>query len=206
MSAEENAKMAKPQLIFDVGGVLADNLDGFWSGLAQRGGIERRVLRRRYKQEVGSRLWSGLLTEDEFWAWLSDACPGIEPAYARTLLRETLVPLPALERLETWSREADIHILSNHVAAWIQPLFAGRTKHIASFTVSSEAGFHKPDRRLFEYAAAKLKGTDICFVDDKEDNLETARLLGWETILADSAGCWVREIDRRLYGEGTTDV
>lgn len=194
-----NADPGRPQLVFDVGGVLAGNLDGFWSDLARQGGLDRAELRLRYKEEVGSRLWQGSLSEAQFWDWLRIACPGVGTEEARNLLRQALVPLPALERLEGWSRRADLHILSNHVAAWIMPLFADLGTCIASFTVSSEEGFHKPDIRLFRAAEVKLKKTsDICFVDDKADNLEIARRLGWETILADEDGFWIGQIDRRL--------
>jgi putative hydrolase of the HAD superfamily len=194
-----NADPSRPQLVFDVGGVLAGNLDGFWSDLARQGGIDRTELRLRYKEEVGSRLWQGSLSEAQFWDWLRAACPGVGTEDARDLLRRALVPLPALDHLEDWSRRADLHILSNHVAAWIMPLFADLGTRIASFTVSSEEGFHKPDIRLFRAAEAKLNAAgSICFVDDKADNLETARRLGWETILADEGGRWIEEIDRRL--------
>lgn len=198
-----NTDETRLQLVFDVGGVLAENLDGFWSGLAEAGGMERKALRRRYKEDIGSGLWRGSITEDEFWDWLSKACPEVGTEKARELLKRTLIPLPALERLALWSREADIHILSNHVAAWIMPLFTNLEGKIASFTVSSEAGFHKPDLRLFEWTAQRLNGPTVCFIDDKPDNLEASRLLGWEPILADSEGRWIEEIDCRLHIEET---
>lgn len=189
---------AKPQLIFDVGGVLAENLDEFWSGMAAASGIGRADLRARYKAEIGAALWRGSVTEEEFWLWLGGACPAVKTPEARALLKKVLRPLPALGLLKGWSERADIHILSNHVAEWILPLFAGIEDCIGSIVVSSEVGYEKPDSRLFERAAAKLNGPDICFVDDKTANLEAARRLGWDTVLADPDGRWIGEIEQRL--------
>lgn len=188
----------KPQLIFDVGGVLAENLDGFWSGMAQASGIARTDLRARYKAEIGAALWRGSVTEDDFWLWLVEACPAVQASEARALLKKVLLPLPALGLLKGWSEYADIHILSNHVAGWILPLFTGIEDCLSSIVVSSEVGYEKPDPRLFEWAATKLKSSDICFVDDKASNLEVARRLGWDTVLADPEGHWIQEIEHRL--------
>ncbi|GGN90987.1 hypothetical protein [Saccharibacillus kuerlensis] len=195
MNAEARTRL---QLVFDVGGVLADNLDHFWSGLAQEEAIDRTFLRAQYKKEIGSGLWQGTIVEDEFWNWLREVCPNVPSVRAKELLKQTLIPLPALGRLEGWSERADIHILSNHVASWIMPLLEGQEDRISSITVSSEAGFHKPDIRLFRVASLHLMGSEICFVDDKEDNLETARMMGWDTLLADPEGKWIQEVEDRL--------
>ncbi|NGZ75611.1 HAD-IA family hydrolase [Saccharibacillus alkalitolerans] len=186
------------QLVFDVGGVLAANLDGFWSGMAETAKMERSDLRARYKREIGPGLWRGTVTEEQFWNWLSGVCPAVTTAEAKRLLTRVLVPLPALGKLERWSADADIHILSNHVTAWIMPLFEGLEARISSVTVSSEAGYHKPEPQLYEAAALGLNGSDVCFVDDKIANLEAARKLGWDTLLADAEGVWTEKIDRML--------
>ncbi len=189
---------ARPQLVFDVGGVLAANLDGFWSGMAAASELPLPALRARYKAEIGAGLWRGTVSEAQFWTWLRGVCPAVGTAEAEALLRGVLVPLPALGRLERWSERADIHILSNHVGAWIMPLFAGLEHALRSMTVSSEAGFEKLDLRLFEAAARHLRSPQVCFVDDKAANLEAARLLGWDTLLADPEQAWIAELERRF--------
>lgn len=188
----------RPQLVFDVGGVLAANLDDFWSEMAAASGLTLPVLRARYKAEIGAELWRGTVSEAQFWAWLRGVCPAVETAEAEALLRGVLVPLPALGRLQRWSERADIHILSNHVGAWIMPLFAGLEPVLCSVTVSSESGFEKPDLRLFEAAALHLRSSEVCFVDDKAANLQAALQLGWDTLLADPEQTWIEELERRL--------
>ncbi|OWR27145.1 hypothetical protein CDO73_23120 [Saccharibacillus sp. O23] len=192
------ADRTRPQLVFDVGGVLAANLDEFWIGMAESSGLPLPVLRARYKAEIGAELWRGTVAEAQFWAWLRGVCPAVTTAEAEALLRGVLMPLPAMGRLEHWSERADIHILSNHVQAWIMPLFAGLEHVLCSVTVSSEAGFEKPDLRLFEAAASRLRSAEVCFVDDKAANLEAARHLGWDTLLADPEHAWIGELERRL--------
>lgn len=47
---------------------------------------------------------------------------------------------------------------------------------------SNEIGHRKPDKEIYEFIAAreKLVPAETFFVDDKEENIETARSLGWQ--------------------------
>src|SRR5207245_287040 len=47
---------------------------------------------------------------------------------------------------------------------------------------SNEVGHRKPDKEIYEYIAIKEKLTpaETFFVDDKEENVETARNMGWQ--------------------------
>ncbi|TCT11738.1 2-haloacid dehalogenase [Tepidamorphus gemmatus] len=50
--------------------------------------------------------------------------------------------------------------------------------------VSGEVGFIKPDPRIFDVLCARtgLAPADMLFIDDREDNVEAARQLGFRTI------------------------
>ena len=47
--------------------------------------------------------------------------------------------------------------------------------------LSFEIGYRKPDIRIFEYVQSKLPflKEDILFIDDRKDNIETAKNFGW---------------------------
>lgn len=189
----------RPQLVLDIGGVLAANLSSFWEELAAHAQVPYDQLRARYKQEMSEALWSGKVTEEEFWSWLSAGFPAIQNEHARTLLRSILKPLPAMEYLPLWSQFADIHLLSNHRAEWVLPLFLDVQKHLSSITISSEVGFFKPHPRIYSTAQTQLKNSQkVLFVDDQEKNLQQAALLGWDTLLADPEGNWTKEVKPRL--------
>lgn len=54
---------------------------------------------------------------------------------------------------------------------------------------SSVVGFMKPDTQVFEIAEkrAGVSKSEILFVENKEENIEAAKLFGWQTFLYDSA-------------------
>ncbi|OWA33665.1 hypothetical protein B9G55_20175 [Saccharibacillus sp. O16] len=204
MNKDNDKGQERLQLVFDVGGVLAANLDDFWSRLAAEAQWDRAKLRARYRAEIGGGLWQGEVSESAFWRWIQEVCPGVGDEQAKALLRGVLVPLPARDRLVHWSKQADIHILSNHVSAWIMPLFEGMESILSSIVVSSDEGFKKPDLRLFERTAAQLHGAKVCFIDDKQENLDVAGRLGWSTLLADPEGRWMTELERRIAAQSAS--
>ena len=76
--------------------------------------------------------------------------------------------------------------ITNDVAAWSRYL---RRQHgldgpIQPWTVSAEVGVRKPDPQIYEaFLAAAGTGPAACvFVDDKAENLDAARRLGFRTV------------------------
>jgi HAD superfamily hydrolase (TIGR01509 family) len=192
---------SRPQLILDLGGVLVTNLSPlFWHQLAQHSNTPYDVMVSQYKTDVRDNLWSGGITEEDFWKWLCDTFTSVDGKIAREMLRANLIPLPALDRLAHWSQAADIHILSNHRAEWVAPALAKIEPFIKSATISSNIGFCKPDPGIYDAAAAHL-GTNnqILFVDDQEKNLVYASRLGWQTLLADENGNWIEKVNQLLH-------
>lgn len=190
----------KPQLILDIGGVLATNLSpAFWQLSADAAGMDRASLYAAYRREIGAGLWRGAVNESEFWTWLERAAPGVDAERGLSFLRQSLTPLPALDRLPDWSQKADIHILSNHVEAWVLPLLEPIRSSLGKILVSSSIGWEKPHPELFRLASSHLPvDSPILFVDDSPHNLAQAELIGWEVLLADEAGQWVELAGRWL--------
>lgn len=190
----------RPQLVLDVGGVLLSNLTGFWRSLPDAAGVPYEAIRSAYKQEMREALWCGRSDEPGFWRWLAARWPGIDPTGARQALIDSMQPLPALALLPAWSRLADVHILSNHRAEWLRPLLAPHLPHLASLTVSSEAGCAKPNAAIYEAARRNLPlGAPVLFVDDKRSNLRASEAFGWHTLLADEQDhAWTAEVEPRL--------
>lgn len=54
---------------------------------------------------------------------------------------------------------------------------------------STQVGCQKPEREIFEIAQKKanVQGEEILFVDNSLENVEAAKLYGWQTFLYDSA-------------------
>ncbi|MBD0380180.1 HAD family hydrolase [Paenibacillus sedimenti] len=193
--------MKKPQLILDMAGVIITNLSpSFWEEIATTADISYNDLKTLFKNEVRDHLWTGVISEEEFWTWLHNHFPILEVRYTRPLINKHLVPLPAIEQISKWSDKADIHLLSNHRNEWLAPLLNPISKYLKSITISSEVGNCKPDPKIYQLVQEKIvhRTTSIIYVDDQQKNLIPAEELGWETVFADQEGKWVTEITNRL--------
>lgn len=185
--------MTRPQLVLDIGGVLATNLSPlFWQLIAAEADISEDVLYQTYKRQVSEQLWTGSISEEQFWSWITDTAPNIQARQARAFIDRSLQPLPALEKIAEWSLIADIHLLSNHLPAWVEPIINPIKHYMKSITISSETGLRKPHPDIFELVTRSLPiGSIVLFVDDQYKNLKQAASLGWRTLSADEDGRWI---------------
>ncbi|MFE4037119.1 HAD-IA family hydrolase [Priestia sp. YIM B13489] len=185
---------SKPDLVLDIAGVLATNLSPhFWNDLSLKFEVPYEKLI-QFKKETRKELWTGEITEKDFWLKLNTSFPSVEINYAKSKLKSIIKPLPALKQIPLWSQYANIHLLSNHRIEWIQHILAEVKPYMKSITISGEAGCCKPDRAIYLKVGRYLDKKHILFVDDQEKNLKEARNLGWNTLLADTEGAWVEKV------------
>jgi len=141
---------------------------------------------------VREALWTGVMTDGQFWGWLCTAFPPINDSIARARLAATLKPLPASAQLGTWAQSVDVHLLSNHRTEWVMPALNGLLRHVTSVTISSAVGYCKPHPAIYEVVASKLEPDAVTvYVDDQEKNFPPASALGWKTVCADTRGDWM---------------
>ncbi|WP_373231366.1 HAD family hydrolase [Cohnella sp.] len=193
--------MNKPQLVLDVAGVIVTNFSStFWGEVAQNTGISFNTIRSLFK-EVREDLWSGRISEQDFWRWLSNHCPEIDPLSARVLLSEHLKLLLSAEFLVSWSQKCDIHLLSNHRHEWLEELLEPIKPYLQSITISSQVGCCKPNSAIYEIVKSRINNTNTIYVDDQEKNLDPARRLGWTTVLADEEGNWIGVVSELIQNQ-----
>ncbi|WP_424765665.1 haloacid dehalogenase [Paenibacillus sp. sgz302251] len=188
--------MTKPQLVLDIGGVLVTNLSPlFWQLLAAESHVSEEALYTEYKKELSEALWTGAISEEQFWAWVKERAPQLQMDRAPSMIDRCLQPLPAMEMLQEWSTLADIHLLSNHLPSWVEPIVKPNRKYWRSVTISSTTGFRKPHPEIYANVIPHLpEDSTILFVDDQDKNLRQAAMLGWHTLLADDAGVWISKV------------
>jgi len=95
----------------------------------------------------------------------------------------------------------ELHGLSN----WSSEKFAAvRTKYsffqlFATILLSGDVKLIKPDPRIFEALLARIgrSASECLFIDDSEENISTARSLGFETIRFESPEQLRRELQHR---------
>ncbi|MFD2611488.1 HAD family hydrolase [Paenibacillus gansuensis] len=153
----------------------------------------------KFKHEVRKELWTGKMNEQEFWAMLLERFPTVNAEYAAGKLISEIKPMPCLEEIPNWSKIANIHLLSNHRTEWISHIIDPVKNYITSITISDETGFCKPEMDIYLIVHSKLFNRDhVLFVDDQEKNLVQARNLGWNTLLADEKGEWIKAVRHQL--------
>ncbi|NQX62616.1 HAD-IA family hydrolase [Paenibacillus qinlingensis] len=189
--------MPRPQLILDVAGVLVTNFSPqAWSGFSSGEDDGALVsLPHRFK-EIKNDLWVGTMTEEGFWIWLNELFPNLASKVDRSWILQQLKPLTAMEHVEAWSQHADIHLLSNHRIEWLTHLLDPILPFLRSTTISSEVGYCKPNREVYERVQTHFpkEHAAVLFVDDQEKNLVPARSLGWNTLLADAEEAWMDQV------------
>jgi putative hydrolase of the HAD superfamily len=185
----------KYELILDVAGVLVTNFSPFfWQELSIESAIRDDLLA-NFQKEIREELWSGKISEDEFWRRLCDRFPSIKKDKVQISLRSYIKPLPALEEVSKWCQFANIHLLSNHRMEWIQHILNPISSYVKSITISSQVGCCKPNHDIYSIVRSYLfNEQNVLFVDDQEKNFKAAKNLGWNTLLADDKGDWIQQV------------
>ncbi|MEC0266347.1 HAD-IA family hydrolase [Paenibacillus anseongense] len=191
--------MADKELVLDIGGVLATNFSPlFWQELSEQSNTPYEVLF-DFRREMREELWTGKIPEEGFWKQLHLKFPSIHMEKAKEILISNIRPLPAIEKVQSWSKNANIHLLSNHRIEWIKSILKPIEPYICSVTVSSEVGYCKPKPEIYALVHEQLNNHgDILFVDDQNKNFKEANSLGWKTILADENGDWIYNLTSLL--------
>jgi HAD superfamily hydrolase (TIGR01509 family) len=78
-------------------------------------------------------------------------------------------------------KDIKLAVASNHLSAvvdWLDRV--GVKKYFSSIVVSSQIGVAKPDKRFFEILIEEIaeKPADILFIDDHQENIQSAREVG----------------------------
>lgn len=125
----------------------------------------------------------GNMSAFDFWKAV-DVAPELEDEYLqRHRLSDGL--LDFLE--ETKQRGHEIWCLSNDLSRWSKKLRLRFRlgKYITGFIISGDVGFRKPDPAIFRLLVkqSNMDPHNAIFVDDHKKNLDSAAVVGFETII-----------------------
>ncbi|MFD1737202.1 hypothetical protein ACFSCX_11630 [Bacillus salitolerans] len=139
----------KHDLVLDIAGVIATNFSPiFWEALSSIFEVSHVDLI-TFRTEVREQLWTGQMKEHEFWDRLVERFPTVDGRYAANLLLSVIKPLPALLEIPSWSKHANIHLLSNHRIEWVKHIIKPVEGYVKSITISGEVGFCKPQPEIY---------------------------------------------------------
>ena len=182
-------------VIFDLGGVVLSR--GLWlfrKYLVENFGVTDNetisvMIKKYYKP-----FFSGKMNEEEYWKkCLGELNVKHDWKELRKILLGFYEPQRDLLELVTLLRKRGYvtGLLSDQTKEWWSELNSkyALEQHFDFCIISAEAGFSKPDERIYELVLDKSGSSSgkCVFIDDLEQNLEPARKLGMKTILFRSA-------------------
>lgn len=190
-------------LVLDGQGVVFnDPLAAFLAQLADATGQDRGAVLARWRDDVREHAWRGAINDAAMWS----ALVGSDPRDWGARLEAAYAPGPAAPRLPGWAAHVPVWLLTNHRTAWIEQRlerFALR-RWLSRILVSDALGALKPETSVFAPMLAHVRNpAAVLVVDDQEKNVAAAAALGLSAVLADNAGRWIAEVDRRLLARGS---
>ena len=176
-------------LIFDVGGViiLTKKVDfsKFDKMFSLRAGTMEKIVRTCFSKKMTDKDFDEKSFFEENFSHLlswTDYQKILERIYKTEKTNK-----PLLNWIKKKKKTYKMFLLTNNTAA-LKPLLKEKFKidHLFNFVFNSaEIGLAKPDPKLFEYLLKKIKTSprECLFIDDKPENIEVARKIGFLSIL-----------------------
>ncbi len=101
----------------------------------------------------------------------------------KKILLEIVEPMFDFSRLKKLSSLHQLYGITNLPLVWAYTLYEKYLEDTFSGAfISGSIGIEKPDIRIYEFIS-KAIGNEVIFLDDREENLEPARKIGWKTYL-----------------------
>ena len=197
-------------IIFDMGKVLiVFDPEVFMdrAGIADRN--DRKILR---KEIYNSPLWTAMdrgdLSEQEMIRIVKPLLPEHLRIHAEYLIGGWFEPVIPIEGMEEMIRELKakgygIYLLSN--ASVMQKVYWPMipcAKYFDGTVVSADERVMKPDEKIYKILLERygLNASECIFIDDREENLNTAERLGISTYLFDGDVHKLREFTEKVIG------
>lgn len=191
------------QVIFDLGGVLASETNQLEAAAATIG-VSPDVVAQRYWAHRGD--YDAGATNLEYWAPIANGGGVKISAETANQLGEQDARLwtrlrPAAEQLlaDVSAAGAVAHLLSNAPTDLAEAVEqSGWRGYLSRIFVSGVIGQLKPDPVIYEHVenALGVTGSELAFIDDREENVVGAAEHGWEAHL------WRSDADTREWLRG----
>ena len=181
-------------ILTDVGGVLIRNYDGTAADVRQRLGLNDEAFKQLWPPLI-ARYGRGEIDEQTFWEQFAEhGMPFVsttENIFGKPFeehFEEYTEVIQAMQRLK--QSGIQLAILSNTIEPHARVHRSRGTYAIFEPYVflSHEIGLSKPGIAAYEYSLQKLGvvAEEVVFIDDRQDNLDSAQKLGMQTIHATS--------------------
>ncbi len=184
-------------IIFDCFGVLYP--DTYWAMASEYLGKNIESNRQELSYLV-KKVDLGLSTRNELWAKFAVVVGSDKESVRRRLQEFGGLDKRLLSFIENKKSKYKIGMISNVGQGFIERMFTGKPAHeyFDSIILSSDVGFVKPDKRIYELSARQLNcQTNECvFIDDLEKNVKGAISAGMESIQYRDYNYFIQKIEK----------
>ena len=187
--AKKHSRSGISFVYFDVNGCLVRFFHRAFSRLAEETGAPADLIETTF-WHYNDAVCSGKMAMSDFNAVMAEQL-GIETLDWQSYYLEAIDPIQEMHDLVRWAAtQYNVGLLTN-----IMPDFVNAMRQrgllpdvpYASIIDSSEVGYIKPDREIYEAAQQKAgcKASEILLVDDSRTNIMAAERLGWHVLWFD---------------------
>lgn len=174
---------------FDVGGVL-NKYDKVFADAPLKFGIDREEFGKVF-DENDDDITRGKIDVNDFWKLCVQRFSiknGENFDMAKSWANDFEVISKNYDLVLEMKKKCQVGLLSNHYKGVFEEVYKRRLVPKINYDqiiMSYECGLRKPEEEIFVLAQRKADchPEEIYFIDDSETNIETARLLGWQTHL-----------------------
>ena len=172
-------------ILFDLGGVLINWQDDWlYDEISLQLNMPFNQIKSKFNSTLCS-LFESKINEHEFWNLVLGNDNKIDNnIISKTFLKMSSINFDFLNFAKSLKNNGyDIGILSNLTPETSECIENNLLREFDYHFYSNTLKMSKPNPEIYQYVCDQIHSKDILFIDDKQENLDTAKLFGIETIL-----------------------
>ena len=172
-------------ILFDLGGVLINWQDDWlYNEISLQLNMPFNQIKSKFNSNLCS-LFESKINEHEFWNLVLGNDNKIDNnIISKTFLKMSSINFDFLNFAKSLKNNGyDIGILSNLTPETSECIENNLLKEFDYHFYSNTLKMSKPNPEIYQYVCDQIHSKNILFIDDKQENLDTAKLFGIDTIL-----------------------
>jgi len=172
-------------ILFDLGGVLINWQDDWlYDEISLQLNMPFNQIKSKFNSTLCS-LFESKINEHEFWNLVLGNDNKIDNnIISKTFLKMSSINFDFLNFAKSLKNNGyDIGILSNLTPETSECIENNLLREFDYHFYSNTLKMSKPNPEIYQYVCDQIHSKDILFIDDKQENLDTAKLFGIDTIL-----------------------
>ena len=187
-------------ILFDLGGVIINwNDDWLFDEITSQLKQPFEKIKSKYNANLCN-LFESKINEREFWDLVLGSDNIIDDKIiSKTFLKKSSINYDFLNFAKSLkNNNQSIGILSNLTPETSTCIDKNLLKDFDYFFYSNSIKLSKPNPEIYQHVCDKIPSKNILFIDDKQENLDAAKLFGIETILFTSKSFTTGIIEEKI--------